>query len=419
MTVFAKNFQQIGTESAFAVGPEIAALEKQGYNIVRVNIGEPGSNIPRASTEALLKSVKNNETHYAAPAGIDSLRQAIAEYLSKTRKVKYSAADIAMAPGGKPVICGTFFILVNAGDEVVYPTPGYPIYESMANFVGAKARPIVLKEEKGFRFDIKDLKKLINKKTKLLVLNSPSNPTGGVLEPEDYQEIAKLAKQYNFYILADEIYSRVAFDKKMRQVSFRNSRVAITDSIVNQPGMAEKTVILDGFSKTYAMTGLRLGYAASQIPGFIDKFITFAINFWSNLPVPCMRAAEAALRTNQTEAQREIKGYLEKRDMMVKALNAINGISCHNPRGSFYLFPNVTKVCRELKLKDAEALRKYLLTYDKKNKKGVAVLARQHFGKKLAVEKEEYIRISIAGSRSSLKEAVKRIKEAVEPLGRD
>lgn len=413
MKPFAKAFDRIGTESAFAVGPEIAALEKQGYDIVRVNIGEPSGNIPKAATQALVKSISDHETHYSAPAGIDSLRAAIAEYLSLTRKVKYQAGDVAMAPGGKPVICGAFFILVNPGDEVVYPTPGYPIYESMVGFVGAKAKPIVLKEEKDFRFDINELKKLINNKTKLLVLNSPSNPTGGVLEAKDYQEIAKLAKKYDFYILADEIYSRIAFDKKMRRVNFRGSKVAITDSIVNQPGMAERTVILDGFSKTYAMTGLRLGYAATKIPGFIDKFITFAINFWTNVPLPCMRAAEAALRTSQAEMQKEIKAYEKKRDIMVKALNSIDGIKCHNPRGSFYLFPNVSGICKKLKLKDAEALRKYLLSYDRKNKKGVAVLARQHFGKRLSSEKEEYIRISIAGSAESLREAVRRIREAV------
>ncbi|MCG2692040.1 aminotransferase class I/II-fold pyridoxal phosphate-dependent enzyme [Microgenomates group bacterium] len=413
MKLQSKNFARIGTENAFAIGPEIMAWEKTGYDIVRVNIGEPGCNISEAASKAMIESVKNHETHYTASAGIDSLRGTVAEYLTATRKVKFQAQDIVMAPGGKPVIGGTMFILVNPGDEVVYPTPGYPIYESMANFVGAKARPILLKEANGFRFDINDLKKLVNKKTKLLILNSPSNPTGGVLEKKDIEEIAKLAKKFDFYVLSDEIYSRIAFGDEMRLASYKGNKFKVTDSIVSQPGMSQRTVILDGFSKTYAMTGLRLGYAATKIPGFIDKFITFAINFWTNLPVPCMKAAEAALGKDQTEAQREIKGYLEKRDMMIKALNAINGISCHNPRGSFYLFPNVTKVCRKLKLKDAEALRKYLLTYDKKNKKGVAVLARQHFGEKLPGEKEEYIRISIAGTLPSLKEAVKRIREAV------
>lgn len=408
-----KNFARIGTENAFAIGPQIMALEKVGYDIVRVNIGEPGCNISEAASKAMIESVKNHETHYSASAGIDSLRETVAEYLTATRKVKFVAQDVVMAPGGKPVIAGTMFILVNPGDEVIYPTPGYPIYESMANFTGAKARPILLKEANGFKFDINDLKKIVNKKTKLLIINSPSNPTGGVLEKKDMEEIAKLAKKFDFYILADEIYSRIAFGDKMRLASYKGNKFKVTESIVSQPGMSQRTVLMDGFSKTYAMTGLRLGYAASKIPGFSAKFVTFAINFWSNLPVPCMRAAEAALDKDQSEAQREIKLYQQKRDVIVKALNEIEGLKCHNPIGSFYLFVNVTKACKKLKLKDSEAMRKYLLTYDKKGKRGVAVLARQHFGKKLPEEKEEYIRISIAGSLPSLKEAVKRIKEAV------
>lgn len=409
----AKMFEKIGTENAFAIGPQIIALEKESYDIVRVNIGEPGCNIAAAASQAMIESVKNHETHYADSAGIISLRQAVAEYLKATRKVRYGSTDVVMAPGAKPVIAGTMFILVNPGEEVIYPTPAYPIYESMANFIGAKPRPILLKENNGFKFDINDLKKIVNKKTKLLVLNSPSNPTGGVLEKKDLEEISKLAKKFDFYILSDEIYSRIAFGGEIREVNYKGNKFKVTDSIVSQPGMAQRTVLMDGFSKTYAMTGLRLGYAASKIPGFAAKFLTFAINFWSNLPMPCMRAAEAALGRNQTQAQAEIKLYQQKRDMMVKALNEIEGINCHNPLGSFYLFVNVTKVCKKLKLKDAEAFRKYLLTYDQKGKRGVAVLARQHFGKKLKGEKKEYIRISIAGSMESLKEAVKRIKEAV------
>ena len=188
----------------------------------------------------------------------------------------------------------------------------------------------------------------------------------------------------------------------------------MTESILNQPGMYSRTVLMDGFSKTYAMTGLRLGFAATKIQGFIPKFLTYAINFWSNLPEPCMAAAVAALGRNQSEAQAEIQKYEEKRDVAVDMLNKIKGISCHKPNGAFYLFPNVTAVCKKLKFADAEDLRKYLLTYDKKNKKGVAVLARKHFGKKLPQEKEEYIRVSVAGKLADIKEGIRRIKEAVE-----
>lgn len=415
MKQFSKAFDRIGTESAFAVGPEISDCEKKGYNVVRLNIGEPGANIADIATEKGVLSFQNHETHYTPSAGTESLRREIAEYMSVTRFVKYTPDDIIATPGGKPVIAGTVFILVSPGDEVIYPTPGYPIYESVIDFVGARRVPITLKEEKGFRFDLSDLKKLVNKKTKLLILNSPSNPTGGVLEEEDMAEIAALAQKYDFYVLSDECYSRLAFSDKFRKVNFKGSKFMITPSIVSQKGMEERVVVLDAFSKTYAMTGLRVGWAASKIKGFIPKFLTYAINFWSCLPAPAMAAAEAALGSDQTSAQSEVNGYREKRDAAVSMLNKIDGIRCNNITGSFYLFPNVTSVCKKLKLKDAEELRKYLLTYDEKNKRGVAVLARKHFGERLKTEKDEYIRISIAGKMADIKEGIRRIEEAVTP----
>jgi aspartate aminotransferase len=413
MKPFAKNFDRIGTENAFAVGPEIAALIDKGWDIVKVNIGEPGCNIPQKSTEAAIASFRRHETHYALSTGSKAFREEVAAYISSTHETNFLPKDIIATPGAKPVIAGTMFILVNPSDEVIYPTPAYPIYESMVDFIGAKGVPILLREENGFRFDISELKKLVNQKTKLLIISSPSNPTGGVLEKEDYLQIAQLAEKYDFYILSDEIYSRLAYGGNLRIAKFKGNKLPVTESILNIPGMAKRTVLMDGFSKVYAMTGLRLGYAASKIPGFIDKFLTYAINFWSNLPEPCMAAAVAALGRDQSEAQAEVKSYNEKRDVAVEMLNKIDGITCHKPNGAFYLFPNVTAVCKKLKLKDAEELRKYLLTYDKKNKKGVAVLARAHFGRRISGETKEYIRISFAGKLESIKEGIRRIKEAV------
>jgi len=413
MKPFATAFDRIGTENAFAVGPEIAAWIGKGWDIVKVNIGEPGCNIAKVATEAAIVSFRNHETHYALSTGSKAFRQAVAQYISSTHDTKFLPQDLIASPGAKPVIAGTMFILINPGDEVIYPTPAYPIYESMIDFIGAKRVPILLKEEKGFRFDISELKKLVNRKTKLLIINSPSNPTGGVLEKEDYVEIARLAEKYDFYILVDEIYSRLAYGSNLHIAKFKGNRLPVTESILNIPGTAKRTVLMDGFSKIYAMTGLRLGYAATKIPGFIPKFLTYAINFWSNLPEPCMAAAVAALGQDQSEAQAEVKGYEKKRDVAVEMLNNIDGITCHKPNGAFYLFPNVTAICKRMKLKDAEELRKYLLTYDKKNKKGVAVLSRVHFGKKLPGEKNEYIRISIAGKMEDIKEGIRRIEEAV------
>lgn len=414
MKPFSKAFGRIGTESAFSVGPEITGWVNQGYDVVRLNIGEPGDNIPEVSTKAIIASVKKHESHYMPATGTDSLREEIAHYLSITRRVNYKKEDIVVSPGGKPVIGGTIQILVDAGDEVIYPTPGYPIYESFVDLVGAVKKPIILHEEKGFRFDITDLKRLISPKTKLLILNSPSNPTGGVLTKGDLEEIAKLAKKYDFYILSDECYSRVIFGSGFDRVNFKGNKIPVAPSIASLPGMAERTVILHAFSKTYCMTGLRVGFAASKIPDFMKKFTTFAINYWSCLPAPLMKGAEAALGKSQTEAQKIIAGYKEKRDMVVAMLNDIKGIKCHKPEGSFYLFPNVTQVCKKKGFKNSEELRKHLLSYDKKKKKGVAVLARIHFGKPLPQEREDYIRLCFAGKKDLLAEGIRRIKEAVE-----
>lgn len=414
MKSFSLATERLGTESAFAVGPEIAALENKGYRIVKLNIGEPSCPIAKTATLAIIKSFKKNETHYTPSKGLESLRKKIAKYLTITRGVKFEAEDIVLAPGGKPVISGTMFILVNPGDEVIFPTPGYPIYESIIDFIGGLKKPVLLKEENNFTFAIDELEKNITSKTKLLVLNSPSNPTGGVLLEEDLQAIAKIVKKNDLYILSDEIYHRIVFDKRLKKVSYNNNRFLVAPSIVSLPGMAERTVILDGFSKTYAMTGLRLGFAASKNRRIIDKFLTYAINIWSCLPEPLMKGAEAVLDDNQKEAQKEIEFYQQKRDLAVEMLNEIEGISCHKPLGAFYLFPNVTKAVKRLGLKDAEELRKYLLTADKKNKRGVAVLARKHFGKRLPSENHEYIRISFAGSLNDLKEGIFLIKKAVE-----
>jgi len=238
--------------------------------------------------------------------------------------------------------------------------------------------------------------------------------TGGVLNEKDLKEIAELSQKHDFYILSDEIYSRMVFGKSFKKISINGIKAPIAPSIASQKNMTKRTIVLDGFSKTYAMTGLRLGFAASKNKKYIQKLTTFAINLWSCLPEPNMLAALAALKGNQKHAQKQMSLYCKKRDVAVEMLNKINLIHCHKPKGAFYLFPNVTKVCKKLNLKDAESLRKYLLTYDKKNKKGVAVLARMHFGKPLAREKDIYIRLSVAGTIEDIKEGITRIKKAVE-----
>ena len=413
MKPLSNNINRIGTESAFAIGPEILTAEKKGYKIAHLNVGEPSTNITGFAKKAIIKSINNNQTHYVPSSGLESLRKKIAEHVTITRGVKYEADDIVLTPGGKPVISGVLFSVLNPGDEAIYPTPSYPIYESMIDFIGAVKKPILLEEEKEFNFLISNLVKHVTTKTKLLILNSPSNPTGGTIIKEDLKEIAKIVKKNDLFVLSDEIYQRIVFDKTLTKVSYKKNHFLVSPSIASFPGMAKRTVILDGFSKTYAMTGLRLGFAASKNRQIINKLITYAINMWTCLPEPLMRGAEAVLDDSQKEAQKEVENYHQKRDLAVKLINEINGITVHKPAGSFYLFPNVTKALKKLRLANSEAFRRYLLTCDKKNKQGVAVLARKHFGNQLPEEKEEYIRISFAGSYEELKKGILIIKQVL------
>jgi len=300
-----------------------------------------------------------------------------------------------VTPGGKPIIFYTLIACVNEGDEVIYPNPGYPIYESMINFVGAKAVPLPLLEEKDFRFDVDVLKNKITPKTKLIIINSPQNPTGGILNLKDLEEIAKIARENDIWVFSDEIYCNMVYDGEFR-------------SIISLPGIKERTILLDGFSKTYAMTGWRLGFGVMN-KELAKHFARLETNSVSCTSTFVQMAGIEALDGSQEESQNMIKEFHSRRDIIVEALNDIEGISCTNPGGAFYVFPNVTKACRNLNLKDSKELQKYLL-YEA----GVAVLARTCFGKRNEGENQEYIRLSYATSRNNIIEGVERIKKAVE-----
>ncbi|MFA5772195.1 MAG: aminotransferase class I/II-fold pyridoxal phosphate-dependent enzyme [Thermoplasmata archaeon] len=406
--------KRIGTETGFVVSSEIAKLENEGWNITRLTLGEPNGNIPSPATKAIKESLDRHETHYGASKGFQKLREEIAKYVSVTRGVDYSAEDVTLTPGGKTVICQTIMSYVDHGDEVIVPSPGYPVYESMVNLMGGKVVKVPILEEKDFTFDVNVLKKLVTPKTKLLVLNSPQNPTGGVLNKEDIKEIAEIVRKNDLYVLSDEIYSRIVYGKGFDTVEFKGNKFPIAPSIASLPDMAERTIILDGFSKTYAMTGMRVGFGCTKNKEWNYYAVNIAINYWACLPLPCQMAALACLGEDQTEAMSDCKALEEKRDIVVDGLNKIKDIKCKKPKGSFYSFVNVTKVCKNLGLKNSEALRKYLLTYDKKNKRGMGVLSRQHFGERRPDETEEYIRISFAGSKETLREGVARMKDAIE-----
>jgi len=395
MMQIANRMNRLGTETAFEVLAEVNKLKAQGKDIISFAIGEPDFDTPSNIIEAGAKALHKGFTHYGPSAGLMPFRESIARYLSRTRGIEVNAEEIVVTPGAKPIIFYSIFACINEGDEVIYPNPGFPIYESVINFVGAKAVPLPLLEEKDFRFDIDMLKDKVTEKTKMIIINSPQNPTGGVLTQADLKAIADVAIQNDIWVFSDEIYCNMVYDGKFQ-------------SIVSLPGMKERTILLDGFSKTYAMTGWRLGFGVmnTELAAHFTRLETNSVSCTASFT---QMAGIEALEGPQEESKAMIKEFHARRDIIVEALNDVNGISCKNPGGAFYVFPNVTKACHNLNLKDSKELQQYLL-YEA----GVAVLARTCFGKKNQEEDQEYIRLSYATSRENITEGVKRIKKAVE-----
>jgi len=379
--------ETLGTETAFEVLAKAKALEKQGKDVVHLEIGEPDFDTPRNIKEAAIKAINSGYTHYGPSAGIPELRETIAQYISKTRGIKAEADEVVVTPGAKPIMFFSILALVNAGEEVLYPNPGFPIYESVVNFVGAKPVPIPLKEENDFRMDQEYVKAKITKKTKMIILNSPENPTGGVLTREDLKVVADcIAKRDDVFVLSDEIYSRIIYEGKH-------------ESIASLPGMKEKTILLDGFSKTYAMTGWRLGYGVMR-KDIAQKVAQLQTNSNSCTCTFTQMAGIEALKGPQNEPERMDTEFKKRREVIVSGLNTIKGITCKKPRGAFYVFPNITGTgmnCREL--------GDYLL-----NEAGVAVLPGTSFGK----YGEGYLRLSFANSIENIKKALDRIEKALK-----
>ncbi len=386
MKKLAERMNRLGTETAFEVLAKAKALEAQGKSIVHLEIGEPDFDTPNNIKYAAIDALCKGEVHYNPSQGLPQLREAVRDYFKRTRGVEINPENVIITPGGKPVLTFTILALVDEGDEVIYPNPGYPIYESMANFVGAKAVPLPFREENEFSFDIKDLENLVSEKTKLLVLNYPHNPTGGSLSFEDLEKVAHLAKKYDFYILADEIYSEMVYDGKHR-------------SIAEIDGMLERTIILDGFSKTYAMTGWRLGYGI--VPNhLIEHFVKLETNFNSCTTTFIQIAGIEALLGPQDEVKKMIEKFKVRRDLIVDGLNSIPGFKCLKPKGAFYAFANI----KETGMSSKE-MEQFLL-----EKAGVAALSGTAFGK----YGEGYVRFSYANSEENIREAIRRIKEAIE-----
>ena len=379
----AQRMSHLGTETAFEVLARAKQLEKEGKEIVHLEIGEPDFNTPQNITEAAIEALKEGYTHYGPSAGLPELREVIARYMADTRKILVDPDEVVVTPGGKPIMFFSILALVDAGDEVIYPNPGFPIYESVIEFLGAKAVPIQLREENDFRLDIDELKKLVTPKTKLIIINSPQNPTGGILTLEDLKAIADIAISKNIPVLSDEIYSRILYEGKHH-------------SIASLPDMKERTIILDGLSKTYAMTGWRIGYGVmnKSLAPHIARLMTNSNSCTASFT---QRAAIEAITGNQGEVDKMVKEFKRRRDVIVKGLCDIPKLSCPSPKGAFYVFPNVKKVGWDTK-KLADAIL---------NEAGVAVLSGTAFGK----FGEGYLRLSYANSVENINKALERIKK--------
>jgi len=374
---------RIGTESAFEVLVKARALEKQGKNIIHLEIGEPDFPTPAHVVEAGKRALDEGWTKYGPTAGLPELRESIAAYISRTRGIKVDLDNVCVVPGGKPIMFFAMEALIEPGDEVIYPNPGFPIYESIINFIGAKPVPVPLVESRGFSFDLNALREGLSKKTKMVILNSPANPTGGVIPKEDIAQIADMLRERDVIILSDEIYSRIYYE-------------AEPVSITSLPGMAEKTIILDGFSKTYSMTGWRLGYGV--MPHWLAKAVNLMmVNCNSCTASFSQRAAIAALEGPQDAVTAMVKEFRRRRDAMVKGFNEIPGWKCSLPAGAFYAFPNVSGTG-----KPAKELADLLL-----NEAGVACLWGSAFG----AYGDGYLRFSYANSLENIQEAIARIKK--------
>jgi len=379
---------RLGTETAFEVLAKAKALEAQGRSVIHLEIGEPDFDTPAHIVEAAKRALDEGYTHYGPAAGLPELREAIAEEISTSRGVRVQPDQVIVTPGGKPVMFYAILALCEAGDEVIYQNPGFPIYESMINFVGAKAVSLPLLEEKGFAFSIDDLKSRITPRTKMLVINSPANPTGGIIPKEDLKAIAELALKHNFWVLSDEIYCRLQYE-------------GAPASIIAEPGMADRTIILDGFSKTYAMTGWRMGYGVVP-PNLAPSIVKLMVNSNSCTASFTQRAGVAAITGPQDAVDAMRAEFRRRRDAIVTALNAIPGVRCELPKGAFYAFPNVSGTG----LSEREIADRLL------QEAGVATLAGTAFGAYGA----GYLRLSYANSMENLMEATRRIGQFVESL---
>ena len=384
--MLASSLARLGTETAFDVLARAKALEAGGRRVIHLEIGEPDFTTPPHIIEAAAKALRDGNTHYCPAPGLPVLREACAEHLSRHRGLPIEPSRVLIAPGAKPFLFYGLLATCNPGDEVVYPNPGFPIYESVIRWVGAKPVPLPLLEEQGFAFTVEDLAERLTPRTKVVILNSPGNPCGGVIEPELSEGIGRLLAEHSCWIISDEVYSEMLYDEEHA-------------TIASHEGLLDRTILVDGFSKTFAMTGWRLGYAA--LPAALVEPITrLLINSVSCTPPAFQLAGVAALSGPRDAVDAMLAEFRRRRDAIVPGLNALPGVSCVTPRGAFYAFPNVRDTGH-----DARLLADRLL-----DEAGVSVLAGAAFGE----FGDGYLRLSYANSLENIEQALASMRTLLE-----
>jgi aspartate/methionine/tyrosine aminotransferase len=384
--MLAEATKRLGTETAFEVLAKARALEAQGREVIHLEIGEPDFETPANIVEAGARALRNGFTHYGPSAGLPEARAAFAEYAGEMRGLEIDPDTVVVTPGAKPVMFFGMMALINPGDEVIYPNPGFPIYESVIEYLGASAVPLQLREENRFSLDVAELETKISPRTKMLILNTPANPTGGVIPKQDIERVAELVQKHDFWLLSDEIYSRILYEGEH-------------SSFLSVPGMRERTILLEGHSKAYAMTGWRLGFAVApkEVANMIGRFMTNCNSCTASFT---QVAGIEAVRGPQDAAEKMIEEFRKRRDLIVDGLNAIPRLSCLKPSGAFYVFPNI----RDTGLRSAELASGLL------EEAGVATLAGTSFG----AFGEGYLRMSYANSPENIRKALAAIRAHLE-----
>jgi aspartate/methionine/tyrosine aminotransferase len=416
MSLYSKRAGLIDTENAFKIGPQIRAIEEQGKRVIKCNLGEPDFPVPEFIKEEVKRQLDLDNTHYCDPQGILPLRKAIAKHFSETRGIKTTPDRIVVFPGAKPPIGLTQQTYCDPGDEIVYPSPGFPIYESFIHYMEAKPVPIYLQEQKNFALSGEDIQPLLSKKTKMIFLNYPSNPTGGVASSGQLREIAQMIRgrcSEEVRVFSDEVYEHIIFDGAKHH------------SIISCPGMEKITILVSGASKSYSWTGGRLGWALFPTVEEAEIFRNVNINYFSCTAAYNQEGARLALQSPLSEEaiRRMVNIFQERRDLVVDGLNSAKGIRCQEPKGAFYAFPNVADACKNLGILDAfqslppeirkrtspSTLLQMFLLYEYQ----VATMDRKSFGR-VGSENFHYLRLSFATDTESLREGLKRIAVAAQ-----